>query len=115
MKATNTTAFINNLNAGVFTEQVGRALSDVAAGVIDHGKKGTVSVTFDFTQIGETNQVKVTHKLKYTQPTKRGSKSEDTALDTPMYVSEQGVTIENPAPNGNLFSVVDAPIVAREA
>ncbi|WP_256380639.1 hypothetical protein [Stutzerimonas decontaminans] len=36
MKATDTGEFINSLNAGVFADQVGRALCDVAAGVIEH-------------------------------------------------------------------------------
>src|SRR5690606_14619781 len=36
MKATDTNEFINSLNGGVFSQQLGRALSDVAAGVIDH-------------------------------------------------------------------------------
>jgi len=91
MKPTDTTEFFENLNAGVFSEQIGRALSDVAAGVIDHGKKGKVIITLDMAPIGESNQVKITHKLDYTQPTQRGSKREDTALDTPMYVTQHGV------------------------
>lgn len=35
MKATDPTEFLNSLNAGVFAQQLGRALSDVAGGVVD--------------------------------------------------------------------------------
>lgn len=114
MKATDTSEFLSSLNAGVFAQQVGRALSDVAAGVIDHGKKGKVSITFELSQIGESNQVKINHKLDFQQPTKRGTKREDTALDTPMYVTENGIELFQSDPSEQLFSRKDAPVVARE-
>lgn len=82
MKATDTSKFIQDLNAGVFADQLGRALSDVAAGCIDHGKEGQVIITLKLKQIAQTNQVNITHKLDYVQPTKRGKKREDTTLDT---------------------------------
>ena len=47
MKATDVKNFIGDLNAGVFEQQLGRALSDVASGVITHGKKGQVKITLD--------------------------------------------------------------------
>jgi len=112
MKPTDTTEFFNNLNAGVFIEQIGRALSDVAAGVVDHGKKGKVIITLDMAPIGESNQVKVNHKLDYTQPTKRGSKREDTALDTPMYVTPNGIEPFQNTPNLDMFR--DTPIPALD-
>ncbi|WP_346833717.1 hypothetical protein ABDX87_19865 [Pseudomonas abietaniphila] len=37
MKATNTAEFIGELNAGVFADQIGHALSEVAAGFVDNG------------------------------------------------------------------------------
>ena len=46
MKATDSADFIQSLNAGVFSDQFGRALSDVAAGVIDHGKGPKIDVFF---------------------------------------------------------------------
>jgi len=79
MKATEPGDFIANLNAGVFANQMGRALSDVAAGVVEHGKKGKVVITLDIAQIGESHQVEITHKLDFLTPTKRGSKREDTS------------------------------------
>ena len=114
MKATDASEFLNSLNAGVFSSQVGRALSDVAAGVVDHGKKGKVVITLELSRIGESNQVKINHKLDFTQPTKRGSKREDTALDTPMYVTENGLELFQTNPTDQLFSREQAPAVARE-
>ena len=113
MKATDVTAFLNDLNAGVFASQVGAALSAVAAGAINHGKKGQVRLTFEFSQIGETNQVKITHKLDYKEPTKRGSRDEESALDTPMYVTSQGVSLFNQDPTANLFTEQQAPVRAQ--
>lgn len=114
MKATDTNEFINSLNAGVFAQQVGRALSDVAAGVVDFGKKGKVMITFDLSQIGESNQVKINHKLVYTAPTRRGSKREDTSLDTPMYVTENGLELFQNDPTKQLFRNSETPVKARE-
>lgn len=113
MKATDSAEFLNSLNAGVFAQQLGRALSDVAAGVVDHHKKGKVVITLELSQIGESNQVKVNHKLDFTQPTKRGSKREDTALDTPMYVTENGLELFQTDPTQQMFSREQAPVVAR--
>lgn len=114
MKATDTTEFLGSLNAGVFAQQVGRALSDVAAGVVDHGKKGKVVLTFELSQIGESNQVKINHKLDFAQPTKRGTKREDTALDTPMYVTANGIELFQNDPTAQLFSQQDTPVHARD-
>ena len=113
MKPTDVTDFINNLNAGVFSQQVAVALSAVAAGVVEHHKKGKVTISFDIQQIGESNQVKITHKLDFAQPTKRGQKREDTVLDTPMYVTANGLELYMTDPTGQLFSRDDAPVVAR--
>lgn len=114
MKATDTNEFFNSLNAGVFAQQVGRALSDVAAGVIDHGKKGKVVLTFELSQIGESNQVKINHKLDFAQPTKRGTKREDTALETPMYVGPNGIELFQNDPTAQLFNKQDTPVRAQE-
>ncbi|MDG9928504.1 MULTISPECIES: hypothetical protein [unclassified Pseudomonas] len=114
MKATDTGEFINSLNAGVFSQQVGRALSDVAAGVVEFGKKGKVVITLELSQIGESNQVKINHKLDFAQPTKRGSKREDTALDTPMYVTANGLELFQSDPTAQLFKQSEAPVIPRD-
>ncbi len=113
MKPTDSADFIQSLNAGVFAQQVGQVLSDVAAGVIDHGKEGTVTLTFKMKQIAQTNQVNVTHKLDFSQPTKRGKKREDTTLDTPMYVTPEGLQLFQTNPTDQLFSKQDTPVLAR--
>lgn len=115
MKPTDTAEFIGELNAGVFASQIGHALSEVAAGVVDHSKVGSVTITFTLSQIASSHQVTVNHKLAYKVPTKRGSRSEDTTLDTPMHVNEGGrltLFAEAPGP-GQLFDRNDAPIHAK--
>lgn len=115
MKPTDTAEFISELNAGVFADQIGRALSDVAAGVVNHSKVGSVTITFNLKQIANSHQVTVNHKLAYKVPTKRGNYSEDTTLDTPMYVGEGGrLTLfpETPAAD-QLFNRDAAPIHAK--
>lgn len=113
MKATDSSEFINSLNAGVFAQQVGRALSDVATGVVEFSKQGKVVLTFDLKQIGQSNQVTIKHTLDYVQPTKRGKKREDTTLDTPMYVTANGLELFQTDPTGQLFKQEDAPVKAR--
>jgi len=93
IKATDTTEFFDNLNAGVFSQQIGHALSDVAAGVVEYGKAGKVIITLEMKRIGESSQVNITHTLDYTQPTLRGKRREDTTLDTPMYVTANGIEL----------------------
>jgi hypothetical protein len=114
MKATDTAEFIGSLYAGVFADQVGRALSDVAAGVVEYGKQGEVTIKLKLKQIAQSNQVQITHTLDYNQPTKRGKKREDTTLDTPMYVTPNGLELYQTDPTAQLFSKEDAPVVPRD-
>lgn len=88
---TNIAAMIGELNAGVFEQQVNQAISDVALGVVTQGKAGEVVIKLSLKQIGEGNQVSVTHKLSYVKPTMRGKISEEAASDTPMHVGAGGV------------------------
>lgn len=113
MKPTDPGEFLANLNAGVFANQLGRALSDVAAGVVEHHKKGKVIITLDLAQIGETHQVEIAHKLDFEIPTKRGKKREDTALKTPMFVTANGLQLFQDNPTASLFTEQQAPIKAQ--
>ncbi|CAI8989422.1 MULTISPECIES: hypothetical protein [Pseudomonas syringae group] len=81
MKPTDTAEFIGELNAGVFADQIGHALSEVAAGVVDNKKVGTVTLTFSLKQIADSHQVTVNHKLAYKVPTKRGSRKQVVAQE----------------------------------
>jgi hypothetical protein len=110
---TDTAEFLEELNGGAFANQIGHALSEVASGVIDYGKVGKLVITLDFSQIGESSQVKIKHKLDYKVPTKRGTKSENTSLDTPMHVGSGGRVTLFPEKHGQLFTKDEAPIVPR--
>jgi hypothetical protein len=113
MKATDPSDFLNSLNAGVFAQQVGAALSAVAAGCVTHGKQGQVTLTFKLKQIAQSHQVAVTHTLDYVEPTKRGKKREDTTLDTPLYVTADGLQLFLTNPTAQLFKPEEAPVHAR--
>lgn len=114
MKPTDPGEFIASLNAGVLANQMGQALSLVAAGVVEHGKKGKVVLTLELSQIGDSHQVKVAHKLDFSQPTKRGTKREDTATETPFFVTGNGLQLFADNPSGQLFNKQDAPVVPRD-
>jgi len=81
--------------------------------VVDNGKAGKITITLDISQIGETHQVKVKHKLAYKVPTKRGDRSENTSLDTPMHVGSGGKLTLFPEKVEQLFSRDQAPIPQR--
>ena len=44
-KPTDTAQFLEDLNGGAFIRQIGHALSEVTAGVVDHGKAGKLVIT----------------------------------------------------------------------
>ncbi|MDZ4337145.1 MAG: hypothetical protein U1A62_26050 [Pseudomonas sp.] len=113
MKATDASDFIQSLNAGVFANQLGQALSDVAVGCVEFGKQGTVTVTFKLKQIAQSHQVNVTHTLDFVEPTKRGKRREDTTLDTPLYVTPDGLKLFLDNPTGQLFKKDETPVHAR--
>ncbi|MHC5351664.1 hypothetical protein [Metapseudomonas furukawaii] len=113
MKPTDINDFFGSLNAGIFGQQIGAALSEVGTGVVEFGKKGKLIITLELSQIGESNQVKINHKLDYLVPTKRGSRREDTALDTPMYVTAKGLELFQTDPTAQMFTREDTPVPAR--
>jgi hypothetical protein len=79
-----------DLNAGVFEQQINRALSDVAANCVTHGKAGSVTLTFKMKQIGEGSQVNLTHSIKSVVPKPRGKVTEEATTDTPLHVQMGG-------------------------
>lgn len=78
---TDVNVFINDLDGGVFVNKLGAVLSEVAFGVNSTNKKGKVCVEFELSSLDE-NRVSVSHKLKFTRPTMRGSKSEEDTTNT---------------------------------
>lgn len=81
---------LEELDAGLFQTKIQKAIGSVALGVVNSRKKGTVTVTFTMTQIGDSNQVNMTHQIKHTVPTPKGKVSEEHATQTALYVSGQG-------------------------
>ena len=111
--ATDTTEFLEELNGGVFAGQIGYALSEIAEGVVEFGKAGKLVITLDFSQIANSHMVKIKHKLDYKVPTKGGGRSENTSLDTPMYVGEGGKLTLFQEKHEQLFNRDEAPIPRR--
>ena len=111
--ATDTAEFLEELNGGAFASQIGHALSEVAAGVVDHGKAGKLVITLDISQIGQSSQVKIKHKLAYKIPTRYGEMNENTSLETPMHVGTGGRVTLFAEKHDQLFTREDAPIPKR--
>jgi len=59
---------LEDMNAGVFEQQINRAMSDVAANVATYGKKGEVVLKFRLKRIGNSNQVVIDHSIKSVIP-----------------------------------------------
>jgi hypothetical protein len=90
LKRTDLTELLPDLNGGVFEQQINGALSDIAANVCTHGKKGELVIKFAMKQIGEGNQVALTHSLKSVVPKARGKVTEETSTETPLHVERGG-------------------------
>lgn len=87
---TDVNALLDDLDAGVFREKIARAISDAAAGVVQTGKAGKVTITLDLKQIADSSQVDCAHKLAYVVPTSKGKRSEENTTKTPLYVGRGG-------------------------
>lgn len=94
---------LGDLNAGVFEQQINAAVSDVAANVVTHGKTGELVIKLKFKQIGESNQVAMTHSLKFLVPTMRGRIVEESASDTPLHVGRGGKLSLYPGEQTEMF------------
>lgn len=94
---------LDDLDAGVFAQRISRALSDVALGVSNTGKKGEVSLSFKLERIGDSNQVKCVHTVKYSKPTDKGKVTEDHATITPLHVGVGGKLTLFPESQPRLF------------
>ncbi len=89
-KLTSITELLAELNGGTVEQLFNLAISDAAANVLEFDKKGKVTLTIDMSRIGESQQVNAVSTLSYKIPTKRGSRSEDYGIDTPLYVGAGG-------------------------
>lgn len=100
---TDVTTFIGDLAGGNFERMLSVALSHVAAAVIDTGKRGSVSVSFDFARIPGTKQTNVTHSVKFVKPTEAGRSIEEGENITVMHVGRGGRLTLAPESQLNLF------------
>lgn len=104
-KPTDINAFLEDLNAGTFAQQIGIALSDVAMGVTTTTKRsGRVVIELDVKRIGESNQVNVKHKVKMKRPTLKGMRTEELEGETPMHVGPGGKMTLFPENQADMFS-----------
>lgn len=81
---------LDDLDGGTFTQKVQRAISQVALGTVNSRKVGTVTITLTMKQIGDSNQVNMTHAIKHTVPTPKGKVMEENASQTALYVAGNG-------------------------
>lgn len=88
--ATDMAEFITDLDGGQFEVMLSTALSRVAAAVVDHERKGKVSVSFEILKVPGTHQVRVVHGVKFSNPTSMGNQSEEIESSTVLYVGKGG-------------------------
>lgn len=89
-KGSTFTDMLPEMDAGVFDQKINRALSDVALGCVTTGKVGQVQITLDMKQIANSNQVTLSHKIKFVKPTPNGKLTEENTTETPMHVGPGG-------------------------
>ena len=89
-RRTDFTELVPELDAGIFSQQVGVALSEAAAGCVHTGKQASVTLTFQLKQIGSSSSVECNHRIKYDVPTPKGKKSEERTTSTPLHVGPNG-------------------------
>ena len=96
MKPTNVPQFISELGAGVVEEKLAHMISEVATQVVALDKMGEITLNIKLKKLGDSDQLKVEHKLAYKRPKKRGSISEDDTQESMMWVNEGGNVTQFP-------------------
>lgn len=100
---TDISQMIGELNGGQVEQMLNIALSDAALNTLTHDKVSTVTLQIKLSRIGDSNQVSAVSTVAYKVPTKRGSRSEDYATDTPMYVGAGGKLTVTPDNQIDIF------------
>ena len=108
-RCTDLPEFINDLDGGVFAEKVSRALSDVAAGVVDHNKAGDLTVKFKIERIGNSYRVGIKHQLNYKVPEANGNYSQENTTESVMHVNAGGRMTVFPENQHQLLSKTGEP------
>ena len=96
---TNVEDFLGELGAGAFRDKFAFTLSEAALAVCVNGngkKKSKVSVELTLEQMGDNDQVIISHKLAKSVPTKRGKKIEEDTTESVFFVGKGGVMTINP-------------------
>lgn len=94
--ATDVSGLIADLDAGMLEIALSRAMSEVAASVVDHGtngsktRKGSVKIEFEFEHIKGTHQVITNHRVSFSKPTSMGKASEELEGTTVLHVGRYG-------------------------
>jgi hypothetical protein len=88
--STDVAEFISDLDGGQFERKLSIALSQVAAAVVDHGKKGEVKITMSIKKIDGTHQVVIDHAIKFERPTSSGKAGEEDKRATVLHVGKYG-------------------------
>lgn len=109
---------LEELNAGVYMQQIEAVLKQVALGVINHGakgKKGKMTLTLNLSRLGEdSDMVNVEHAWSYDHPTMRGKKTEINTSNTPMCVSNDGHLTVYPLEQTDLFEKISPVTLIKE-
>lgn len=95
---------LRQLDSGVFANQVIDALKAAALGSVDNGKKGSVTLVFEFVRIGEGSGVQINHKLKRLTPTLHGRIVEEFSRTTHAYIDDAGYLSVSPLNQEDLFA-----------
>lgn len=88
--ATDIPEFVTDLDGGQFELILSKAMSEVAAAVVDHSKNGEVTVKFKIEKITGTQQVRLQHDVKFMKPTSMGKAGEETSGATVLFVGKYG-------------------------
>lgn len=90
LKPTDHNQFLDDLDAGILGKQLDHAISKVATGVVETGKKGKLVIELSFTKGVGANNVTVEHKLKSDTPLDKGNTIDTYGDKTPMFVNAKG-------------------------
>lgn len=81
---------LGEFDGGQYLLMLARALGSVASSVIDHDRKGKITLELDFSRIKKTHQVAIKHSLKFLRPTMDGEAGEKVSRETVMHVGKFG-------------------------
>lgn len=90
LKPTDHNQFLDDIDAGILGQQLDHAISKVATGVVETGKKGKLIIELNFSKGVGANNVTVEHKLKVDTPLDKGNTVDTHADKTPMFVNAKG-------------------------